>query len=74
MPKIIKRKGHTEKFDESKCEAVADAVTKKIRQFVKNKKVVDSSEIRKRVESELKKEEEELAFFYEHHLPNLKQL
>ena len=92
MPTIVKRKGHTEEFDEkkvygsvyaacasahydeSKCEAIAGAVTKKIKLFVKNKKRVDSSEIRKRVGSELKKKEEELAFFYEHHLPNLKQL
>jgi len=92
MPTIVKRKGHTEKFDEkkvygsvyaacasahydeSKCEAISDAVTKKIKQFVKNKKRVDSSEIRRRVGSELKKKEEELAFFYEQHLPNLKQL
>ncbi len=92
MPTIVKRKGHTEKFDErkvygsvyaacasahyheSECEAIADTVTKKIKRFVKNKKRVDSSEIRKRVGSELKKKDEELAFFYEQHLPNLKQL
>lgn len=92
MPTIVKRKGHTEKFDERKvygsvyaacasahynklkCEAIADSITKKIKQFIKNKKRVDSLDIRKKVESELKKKEDELAFFYEHNLPNLKQL
>ena len=46
----------------------------KIRKLVKNKKEILSVEIRKKVESELKKKDDELAFFYEQHLPNLKRL
>ena len=46
----------------------------KIRKLVKNKKEISSIEIRKKVESELKKKDDELAFFYEQHLPNLKRL
>ena len=89
---IVKRKGHTEEFDErkvygsvyaacasahyeeGKCELVADMVSKKIRNHVKNKKKINSEEIRKKVEEELRKKDEELAFFYEQHLPNLKRL
>jgi len=89
---IVKRRGHTEEFDEKKvygsvyaacasahygepkCELIADTITKKIKKFVKNKKRIDSSEIRKKIENELKKKDEELAFFYEQHLPNLKRL
>ena len=89
---IIKRKGHTEDFDERKvyasvyaacasahydeiqCEKTAEKVTNNIKKFVKNKKQTESLEIRKRIEYELKKQDEELAFFYEQHLPNLKRL
>ncbi|MDP6647884.1 MAG: ATP cone domain-containing protein [Candidatus Woesearchaeota archaeon] len=89
---IVKRKGHTEEFDEKKaygsvyaacasahyseeeCESTANSITKKIKKFAQSKKKIDSSEIRKRIESELKKKDEELAFFYEQHLPNLKRL
>ena len=35
-------------------------------------KLVD--ELRKKIETELKKIDKELAFFYEHHLPNLRRL
>jgi transcriptional regulator NrdR family protein len=61
-------------YDEENCEKTADKVSKTIKKFVGSKKKIDSSDIRKRVESELKKKDEELAFFYEQHLPNLKQL
>mgnify|MGYP001246245199 CR=1 FL=1 len=89
---IVKRKGHTEEFDEKKvygsvyaacasahyeecdCEKTSDEITKKLKNFVKTKKQVQSTDIRKKIEAELKKKDEELAFFYEHHLPNLKKL
>ena len=89
---VVKRKGHTEEFDEKKvygsvyaacasahydemqCEKIAGEVTKKVKKLLKNKKEVSSTEIRKRIENELKKKDEELAFFYEQHLPNLKRL
>ena len=45
-----------------------------IKKFIKNKKEIQSTEIRKKIEKELKKKDEELAFFYEQHLPNLKRL
>ena len=89
---VVKRKGHTEDFDERKvyasvyaacasahyeemeCEKIAEKLTKKIKRFIKSKKQAESSEIRRRIENELKKQDEELAFFYEQHLPNLKRL
>ncbi len=89
---VVKRKGHTEEFDEKKvygsvyaacasahceeteCEKTADDITKKIKKFAKGKKKIESAEIRKKIENELKKKDEELAFFYEQHLPNLKRL
>lgn len=89
---VVKRKGHTEEFDEKKvygsvyaacasahyeelkCEKIADEITKKIKKFLADKKEITSVEIRKKIESELKKKSKELAFFYEHHLPNLKRL
>jgi len=89
---VVKRKGHTEEFDEKKvygsvyaacasahynemqCERIAGEATKKVKKLLKNKKEISSTEIRKKIESELKKKDEELAFFYEQHLPNLKRL
>src|SRR3989344_8752045 len=89
---VVKRKGHTEEFDEKKaygsvyaacasthydemqCEKIAGGVTKKIKKFIKNKKEIKATDIRKKIENELKKKDEELAFFYEQHLPNLKKL
>ena len=56
------------------CEETAEEITEKVKKFVRNKKEVQSIEIRKKIESELKKKNEELAFFYEQHLPNLKKL
>ena len=61
-------------YDEMHCEKTADEVTKKIKKFIKNKKEIPSAEIRRKIESELKKKDKELAFFYEQHLPNLKRL
>lgn len=61
-------------YDEMRCEKTAEELTKKIKKFVKNKKEVQSTELRRRIEDELKKKNEELAFFYEQHLPNLKKL
>lgn len=61
-------------YDEAECEKTAEEVTKKIKKIVKNKKEVLSSDIRKKIESELRKKDEELAFFYEQHLPDLKRL
>lgn len=61
-------------YDEMRCEEIAEDITKKIKKFFNNKKETQSIEIRKKIESELKKKDEELAFFYEQHLPNLKRL
>tara|TARA_Y100000310_G_C20075117_1_gene531225 strand:- start:167 stop:445 length:279 start_codon:yes stop_codon:yes gene_type:complete len=59
---------------EDTCENLADTVTKKVKQMIKTKKQVDSNTIRQFVEKELKRIDGELAFFYEQHLPNLKEL
>ena len=61
-------------YSERKCEKTADEITRKIKNFVKNKKEIKSIDIRKKIESELKNKNKELAFFYEQHLPNLKKL
>ncbi len=61
-------------YKETECERIADAVTKKVMQALKGKKVVNSLDIRKLIESDLKKRDKELHFYYEHHLPNLKRL
>jgi transcriptional regulator NrdR family protein len=89
---IVKRNGHTEKFDEKKVygsvyaacasahyedmlsEKTAEKITNHIKKFTKGKKMVKSEDIHKKVVVELKKKDEHLAFFYEHHLPNLKKL
>lgn len=61
-------------YGELQCEKVADVITKKVRKFLKNKKEVKSAEIRRKIESELKKKDRELAFFYSQHVPNLRRL
>ena len=61
-------------YDEIKCERIAEEITQQIKKFVRNKKEIQSIEIRKKIEVELNKKNEELAFFYEQHLPNLKKL
>ncbi|MBI2671375.1 hypothetical protein HYX16_00405 [Candidatus Woesearchaeota archaeon] len=61
-------------YSENKCEKTAGEITKKVRNYLVNKKQISSSEIRKKIDAELKKRNKELAFFYEHHLPNLKRL
>lgn len=61
-------------YDEAECEKIAAEVMKKVKMFVKNKKEIRSITIRKKIEKELKRKDEELAFFYEQHLPNLKKL
>tara|TARA_Y100000310_G_scaffold70474_1_gene66146 strand:- start:7184 stop:7483 length:300 start_codon:yes stop_codon:yes gene_type:complete len=89
---IVKRKGHTEEFDEKKvygsvyaacasahyedtlCEKTSEKITSHIKKFAKGKKMIKSEDIHKKVVAELKKKDKELAFFYEHHLPDLKRL
>ena len=61
-------------YDEIQCEKTAEKVTNNIKRFVKGKKKIESAEIRKKIENELKNKDEELAFFYDQHLPNLKKL
>jgi len=61
-------------YNETECKKTAEKITKIIKNFLKNKKQIQSQEIRKKVENVLKRKDEELAFFYEQHLPNLKRL
>ena len=60
--------------DEENCEKVAGELTKKIKKIIKGKKIVKSIMIRRVIETELKKRDKELFFFYEQHLPNLRRL
>ncbi len=61
-------------YGELQCEKIADDITKNVRKFLKNKKEVKSAEIRRKIESVLKKKDKELAFFYSQHVPNLRKL
>tara|TARA_Y100000310_G_scaffold251715_1_gene258312 strand:- start:31802 stop:32080 length:279 start_codon:yes stop_codon:yes gene_type:complete len=61
-------------YPEQKCEKTANQIMKKIIRLVANKKQINSSQIRKKIEQELTKKDKELAFYYEQHLPNLKEL
>ena len=61
-------------YSETDCENTSEELTKKVKNFIKNKRSIQSTEIGKKIESELKKKDKELAFFYEHHIPNLKKL
>ena len=61
-------------YDETLREKTAEDVTSNVKKFVRNKKSINSIKLRKKIEELLKKENEELAFFYEQHLPNLKKL
>jgi len=61
-------------YTELKCEKIADEIAKKVKKAITNKKMVKSGQLRKIIDSELRKKDKELAFYYEHHLPNLKKL
>lgn len=61
-------------YDEAACEKIAGKVTKKIVSSFKKKKEIQTAEIHKRTEAEIRKTNKELAFFYDQHLPNLKKL
>lgn len=61
-------------YDEMQCEKLSEQITGKINKFVKNRKIIQSTKLREKIENELKKKDEELAFFYEQHIPNLKKL
>ena len=60
--------------DEASCERLAGDVTEKVKGWLKGKKSVDSSEIHERVRAELDTRNEEISFFYDRHLPNLRKL
>ena len=52
---------------EVECEKTADSVTKHVKKWIKNKKVVSSENISKLVTKELKKHNKHAAFMYETH-------
>ena len=60
--------------DEASCELLAGKITEEIKDWVKGKKSVDSTEIRGKVITALEKKNPEIAFFYDRHLPNLRKL
>lgn len=59
-------------YSEIKCEKIAEKVTKNLKKWLKNKRIVSSSEIRRKVMKELK--DAKIAFHYDKHLPNLSKL
>ena len=82
---VVKRKGHSEEFDERKvyascyaaclntqikeeeAEKICEEVTKEIKAWARKRKVVDSSEIFRKMIAVLKKHHKDVAFMYETH-------
>lgn len=61
-------------YSEKKCEKTAEEICKKVKTFIRNKKQIGSYDIRKKITDLLRKKSKELAYYYEEHLPNLKEL
>jgi transcriptional regulator NrdR family protein len=60
--------------DEIKCEKLSEKVTNKIKAWIKNKRIVDSSQIREKVIAELRKENKKVEFYYAANVPNVTRL
>ncbi|MBR9707208.1 MAG: hypothetical protein GOV15_02110 [Candidatus Diapherotrites archaeon] len=62
--------------EECECEDTAEAVTEKVKKYIKGKKEVKSLKIREVVKKELKKKKKgkELVIYYEENLPDLEEL
>lgn len=60
--------------DEATCESIAEEITEKVREKAEATEMLPAEDIRQLVKSELADRDEELAFFYEKHLPDLKNL
>lgn len=60
--------------NEATCETVAEEVTGIVKGRADETDVLPSEEIRGLVREELEERDEELAFFYEQHLPDLENL
>ncbi|MBI4017491.1 MAG: hypothetical protein HY366_00935 [Candidatus Aenigmarchaeota archaeon] len=61
-------------YNEAGCERAAAQMTARVKSIVKGRKEINSKEIRSRVKEELGKIDENVEFFYDKHLPNLKKL
>ncbi len=61
-------------FNELKCEKIATKLTKILKVWLKNKKIVSSNSIRKNIMTELGKIDNTLKFHYDKYLPNLLEL
>lgn len=61
-------------LEEKECEAIAEDVTGKVKELADETDVLPTEDIRELVSGELEERDEELSFFYEKHLPNLKEL
>ena len=61
-------------YVETDCEKTSEEITNKIKKFLKNKKEIQSTQIRKKIVTELKNKDKELSFYYEKFVPNLKKL
>jgi len=60
--------------DEPSCELLAGRITNEVKAWLKNRKTVDSKDIRAKVKAEIEKRDPEIAFFYDRHIPNLRRL
>jgi transcriptional regulator NrdR family protein len=61
-------------WEEQKCEKIADDVTRKLKQSLGKIEEISSTNIREMIIKELEQRDQQLAFFYKQHLPNLKKL
>lgn len=60
--------------DADECEYIAEDITSRVRALADSTDVLPAADIRALVNEELGKRDEELSFFYDMHLPNLKKL
>ncbi len=60
-------------YSEPDREKTAEKITELVKKLVKKKKTLSSDEIRKTIVNELKKIDDELAFFYQEHIPRSKK-
>lgn len=57
-----------------KCENLANKITKIVSRWLKNKQEISSTEIRKKIRLELRKQGRDLVYHYDKNIPDLSRL